>query len=308
MSVPPSSTTRSRQLAVSRADHWSASLVRNILTNEKYKGDALLRKSYITDLLTKKQVKNEGEVPQYYITGNHEPIITPAVWDFVQAELAATRKGACSSSRHRVFSGKVRCGQCGHWYGSKTWHPGTKYEKRAWRCNHKYDGDIICDTPALRDEQIIRDFLGAIRKLLTTKPSVEDILDEAVNKELDTTSLQIEAETMFARINTAAETINKLISTNARVAQNQDDYQQRFTTLTDEHTRLLAEYEKIAAEIRKHENRLTAYRHYKEKVAALNSANIEFTPYVWHILIDHAEVDKDGTPPFTFRDASQVSC
>lgn len=69
--------------------HWSASQVRNILTNEKYKGDALLQKSYITDFLTKKQIKNEGEVPQYYVTGNYEPIITPAVWDFVQAELAA---------------------------------------------------------------------------------------------------------------------------------------------------------------------------------------------------------------------------
>lgn len=73
--------------------NWSARQVRNILTNEKYKGDALLQKSYITDFLTKKQVKNEGEVPQYYVTGNHEPIIAPAVWDFVQAELTAPRHG-----------------------------------------------------------------------------------------------------------------------------------------------------------------------------------------------------------------------
>ena len=43
-----------------------------ILTNEKYKGDALLQKVFTTDFLTKKKKKNEGEVPQYYVTGNHE--------------------------------------------------------------------------------------------------------------------------------------------------------------------------------------------------------------------------------------------
>ncbi|MDO4412096.1 MAG: recombinase family protein [Cutibacterium sp.] len=116
-------------LTASGNPNWSAHHVRSILTNEKYKGDALLQKSYITDFLTKKQVKNQGEVPQYYVNRNHEPIITPAVWDFVQAELAAPATGRRSSSRQRSFSGKIRCAQCGAWYGSKTWHSGTKYEK-----------------------------------------------------------------------------------------------------------------------------------------------------------------------------------
>ncbi len=40
--------------------------------NEKYKGDALLQKVYTTDFLSKKKKKNEGEVPQYYVEGNHE--------------------------------------------------------------------------------------------------------------------------------------------------------------------------------------------------------------------------------------------
>ena len=69
-------------------------------------GDALLQKSYITDFLTKKQVKNEGEVRQYYITGNHESIITPAVWDFVQAELAAPATGRRSASPAAVVLGQ----------------------------------------------------------------------------------------------------------------------------------------------------------------------------------------------------------
>lgn len=67
---------------------WSASTIRSILSNEKYTGDALLQKSFTTDFLTKTKKTNEGEVPQYYVTCNHEAIINPATWDAVQAELA----------------------------------------------------------------------------------------------------------------------------------------------------------------------------------------------------------------------------
>ena len=67
---------------------WHIGTLRSILSNEKYKGDALLQKSYTADFLTKKQILNHGEVPQYYVTASHEAIISPAVWDFVQSELA----------------------------------------------------------------------------------------------------------------------------------------------------------------------------------------------------------------------------
>ena len=67
-------------------DKWNAGSVRSILTNEKYKGDALLQKSYTVDFLTKKKKINEGEIPQYYVEGNHEAIVRdvykrqPHIW------------------------------------------------------------------------------------------------------------------------------------------------------------------------------------------------------------------------------------
>ena len=64
---------------------WSASTVKSILTNEKYKGDALLQKVYTEDFLTKKKIKNDGQVPQYYVENNHPAIIEPAVFDRVQS-------------------------------------------------------------------------------------------------------------------------------------------------------------------------------------------------------------------------------
>ncbi|MGV0376114.1 hypothetical protein ACUY2P_11180 [Corynebacterium hadale] len=52
------------------------------------------------------------------------------------------------------------------------------------------------------------------------------------------------------------------------------------------------------------ENRKAAYCYYKEQLATLDPVSIEFTLYLWHTLIDYAEVGTDGTIMFTFRDGS----
>lgn len=78
------------------------------------KGDALLQKQFTVDFLTKKHKKNEGEIPQYYVTGNHEAIIPPATFDLVQAEIERRRHGKRYSGV-TVFSNRIKCGECGHW-------------------------------------------------------------------------------------------------------------------------------------------------------------------------------------------------
>ncbi len=103
-------------------DKWSQSTVKSILTNEKYKGDALLQKSYTVDFLTKKHKTNEGEVPQYYVEDNHEAIIEPQIFELVQAEISRRSKGKERYSGISIFSTKVQCAECGGWYGSKVWH------------------------------------------------------------------------------------------------------------------------------------------------------------------------------------------
>ena len=54
---------------------WRPETLKKILQNEKYIGDALLQKTYTVDFLSKKRVKNNGIVPQYYVENSHEPII-----------------------------------------------------------------------------------------------------------------------------------------------------------------------------------------------------------------------------------------
>ena len=99
----------------------------SILTNEKYKGDALLQKTFTVDFLEKKLKVNEGEVPQYYVEKSHPAIIEPDEWDQVQAEFARRKALGRAYSGRSAFSAKQACEDCGSFYGSKVWHSTDQY-------------------------------------------------------------------------------------------------------------------------------------------------------------------------------------
>jgi len=71
---------------VTGKNQWSTTTINNMLSNEKYMGDALLQKSYTVDYLTKKRVKNNGIVPQYYVEDSHEAIISKDLFHRIQEE------------------------------------------------------------------------------------------------------------------------------------------------------------------------------------------------------------------------------
>jgi site-specific DNA recombinase len=139
-------------LSPGKKPKWNAATVRRMLENEKYKGDALLQKSYTVDFLTKKTKLNEGEIPQYYVNNNHEAIIDPAVFDMVQVELENRNPGPNRRSGVTLFSSRIKCGECGSWYGSKVWHSTDKYRRTVYRCNSKYENGKHCRTPHLVEE------------------------------------------------------------------------------------------------------------------------------------------------------------
>lgn len=126
---------------------WSVSTSISILQNEKYKGDALLQKTYTADFLTKTVRKNNGELPQYYIENSHPAIINPEIFDLVKKEIERRRPARRQLHRSNPFNAKIICGDCGGFYGRKVWHSSSKYEKSTWRCNRKYDGESCCTTP-----------------------------------------------------------------------------------------------------------------------------------------------------------------
>ena len=149
---------------------WRVGNIKSILTNEKYKGDALLQKTFTVDFLTKEKKKNEGEIPQYYVTGNYEAIIPVATFNRVQRLIEQRATCVGRPSYVSVYSSKIKCGCCGGWYGSKVWHSNSKYRQVIWQCNNKFQEK--CTTLNLTEEEIQDLFVKAANQLVRMKKEI----------------------------------------------------------------------------------------------------------------------------------------
>jgi site-specific DNA recombinase len=159
---------------------WYESTIRKMLSNEKYKGDALLQKTYTVDFLTKKRVENNGEVPQYYVEESHPAIIDKDTWEAVQLEMERVKKFCeehgikkiYTSTTDNPFSGRIICGKCGRAYGRKVWNSTDEGLRRiVWRCNDKYTekGKVGCDNRHVDDEVLYKAFVEAYNALVENK-------------------------------------------------------------------------------------------------------------------------------------------
>ena len=119
--------------------------IRDILTNEKYTGNALLQKTFVRDHLSKRQVANKGELPQYYATETHPAIIDEATFEAAQEIVRqhAERRRDCAQPQRSEFTTKIRCPFCGQAYkrvtsnGTVGWNCSTYQDKGKRYCHGK---------------------------------------------------------------------------------------------------------------------------------------------------------------------------
>ena len=155
---------------------WSYQVIHNILTNEKYFGDALLFKTHVTDPISKKVVKNTGDWPMVYIEQNHEGIIPKVVFLRVKEEMARrTSKRKVMQRRGKTEQGKYSakyalseilvCGECGTPYKRCTWARNGK-KRIVWRCVNRLEfGTKYChNSPTLDEGKLHRAIVAALNE------------------------------------------------------------------------------------------------------------------------------------------------
>ena len=112
---------------------WTTEDIRRILQNEKYAGNMLLQKAYRENHITKKCLKNNGELPQFYVEESHPAIIEPQIFEIVQG-LIKNRGDRFTPAKSTVavypFTGKIFCDCCGKNYRRKTTATGI-----VWICS-----------------------------------------------------------------------------------------------------------------------------------------------------------------------------
>ena len=197
-------------------------VVQRILTNEKYTGDALLQKTYVTDCITKKTRKNNGELPMYLVKNHHEAIISRADFNRVQEEMA--RRSAKQSIAEKLtkteqgkYSAKYAlselliCGECGSHYRRVTW-TAKGFKEIKWRCINRIQyGKKKCHSSPTIDEQALhKAIISAINEFCAVKDDVTKALRESITEVLDP-NLNGSVQAAQQRIDELAHNIDELI-------------------------------------------------------------------------------------------------
>ena len=197
-------------------------VVQRILTNEKYTGDALLQKTYVTDCITKKTRKNNGELPMYLVKNHHEPIISHSDFNRVQEEMArrsAKRKIAdkLTKTEQGKYSAKYAlselliCGECGEHYRRVTW-TAKGFKEIKWRCINRIQyGKRKChNSPTIDEQKLQKAIVSAINEFCEVKDDVAKVLQESIDEVLDP-NLNGSIQAAQQRIDELAHNIDQLI-------------------------------------------------------------------------------------------------
>ncbi|MBQ6151743.1 MAG: recombinase family protein [Mogibacterium sp.] len=286
---------------------WYQGTVTRMLQNEKYKGDALLQKNVTTNYLTHKLKKNEGEAPQYYVQGNHEAIIDPEAFELVQAEFERRKKTRGRYSGVSIFSSKIKCGDCGEWYGAKVWHSNDPYRKVIYRCNRKYDDGHKCETPHVTEAEIKAAFVKAYNNLTREKDEVIADVREMKTELCMTEDLIIEKERLAGEMKTVAEKTHELINENARVAQDQIEYQKRFEEMDERCNGLQIQYDEADAAIKQKEALSIKLDEFVKAIESRDGVLEDFDETLWGYIVEDVTVMRGKEMKFRLAGGIEIT-
>ncbi len=287
---------------------WKTININSILTNEKYKGDALLQKCYVENFLDHNIKKNNGVLPQYYVENSHPAIIDKEEWNMVQEELAKRERYKYSYSSNNPFCSKLICGCCGGIYGAKVWHSNTAHRKIIVQCTRKFAKDKEkCDTPSLSIEEVKSRFVVAYNKVMANKASLIEDTNDVIKLLTDTTEIDAKIEDLNNKIADLRIIVEEMIKDNSSRSQSQEEYMKRYNehikNFEDLKSKLDDAITNREAKLQKAESMESFLKEIEDRDEVLK----EFDITLWNTMMDEAVVNQDGTIEFKFKNGSKVA-
>ena len=291
-------------------------VVQRILTNEKYTGDALLQKTYVTDCITKKMRKNNGELPMYLVKNHHEPIISRSDLNRVQEEMARrsakraiadklTKTGQGKYSAKYALTELLICGECGEHYRRVTW-TAKGFKEIKWRCVSRIQyGKKKCHSSPTVDEQALhRAIVSAINEFCEVKDDVAKALRESIIEALDPNQ-NGSVQAAQQRIDELARNMDELIKL-ATVPETAENAMSDIAKFSEE-MKMLREFIEIEkakqTEVKHSSNELSNVLQRLEKE---DFTLTEYDDIVTRQLIEQITVESKDTITVTFKGSFEV--
>ena len=276
-----------KRLSPSGRNEWSTATIRSILSNEKYKGDAIINKTFTVDCLTKEIRKNNGERPKYYVENNHPAIIDAETFGRVQEELARrigkkkvkeigtkTEQGKYSSKY--ALTELLICGECHTPYRRCTWT--AHGEKRiVWRCVKRLDyGKKYChNSPTLEESRIQAAIVNAIQKFAQQDPQLLKTLKSHIERGINDAVREDDSLDIQLRLAAVEKEINELFNT-ISVDTIESFDEKKAEELLSEKNKLQAESDRIAELNWKDKNKQSRIAEITELLDGIKNRTMEY--------------------------------
>lgn len=299
-------------------EFWSPAIIHNILTNEKYIGDALLQKTYVTDCISKKVKKNQGERAMYYVENNHPAIISREMFDQVRNEM--TRR----SSKHKVlqksgktelgkYSGKYAltellvCGECGSPYKRVTWARNGK-KRIVWRCVSRLEfGTQYChNSPTLDESKLHSAILASMNEFAVIRQEgCPDVLAMAEEAKQALSQAGAKLLELKKHMETVSREQSDLLD---RLLENMGDAElnAKMKALTDEKESLKAQILDARQMEVSLEEQATRHQQMWDSIMECSAGYTEFADEFVRQIIQKITVEDEETIRIHFRDSEMV--
>ncbi|HRV29673.1 MAG TPA: recombinase family protein [Spirochaetia bacterium] len=226
---------------------WCPGVIDKMLSNEKYMGDVLQQKTYTIDFLTKKRVKNNGIVPQYYIEDDHEAIIPKELYYQVQEEKArraslhksaVARKEKKEKSKYSskfALSDIMVCKECGQPYRRQVW---SKYGQKTavWRCENRLkNGTRNCKhSPTFKEDILHEAIMTAINSVVENRGEFIGAFRENVIRVIGSYSTKNVTTEYDGQIEKLQSEMLALIEENARKGSITEDFDEQYHRIAEQ--------------------------------------------------------------------------
>ncbi|MDD6097363.1 MAG: zinc ribbon domain-containing protein [Oscillospiraceae bacterium] len=187
-----------------------------------------------------------------------------------------------------ILASKLICGVCGSFYSPKVWHSADQYRRIIYQCGHKYKG-CRCSTLNLTAETIKDAFVNAFNEMVFNK-------NEIISNLRENTAISSNMQVLISQRDAAkdemafhADIIESLIAENARIAQDQTEYNKKYQLAMERYEAAKSHYEELMARVAEEHRKQRAVESFIKNVRNLGVIS-EFDEDLWGLLVESVTV------------------
>ena len=268
-------------------NEWSISVIRGMLSNEKYVGDILYQKTYRADCISKKVKVNRGEMTRYLVSNNHPPIIDRDTFNLVQAELSRrtskNKKMDSAITEQGKYSGKFAlselliCGSCGSAYrrNSKVAKGKTTYY---WRCVNRVEhGTKYCKDSAGVEEKMLQESIcRCLSKMLEDSQEVYSLIQSNLTYAVSGNSAALDMHLIETQMKQVKQDADNMMEKMSKTEGSTELYEKALSELFEQLVALRTQYEQARAQSEQSES---VNAEVQRILNILQNTEISFTEY-----------------------------